>query len=577
MFRRVVLVVLMAALGLTFSGVQAQDKLGAPLKYGDVFFGTLDTQHAVMLWVFNGKASDQITLTVTRLSDTLVPDVTLSQVQSSKGAPPTTTATLSADKTTAAVTLTLPEDSPYQIKVHGANATAGEYRLTLASDTIPATAPTAVPPQPTAVMSNLSASYHVLSTSLMDSSQPSTITEGVLTVSPVKSHFVLTWDFGPSRITGIAVPYGKGLAVAIGDQDCTLGIYRLNDRDGLDGTWLFGAKPITSPGTEHLSRLGAYQKGKLEGDFTVAGVNNNGGKPYRGTVKISDWGSYYSFGWRFGNDSIRGEAITLDDALIVVSGDPAGKLNCGPMVFTLKADGSLEGMGKYYYNFYWNLSMKLVPESTSGTKTAIQGEIAGNYTVTRQDSSAKAAQGQLSVKPNWLNYDLVWNFGGPQDALAMRWGDTLVSSSGSKDCLAIIQAKLKPDSNEEEAVFGQLGKAMDSPGWVRMKDLTESNKPKLGYYSVSLLNPNDQKFIDGYLELADRGGSLKTIWTFGTNTYEGVGLKMDNLLVSVLPLKQGDHCTLRAVQFKDDGSFEGKETSTQDSTLHNLSGTIAKR
>src|SRR5258708_32577188 len=116
--------------------------------------------------------------------------------------------------------------------------------------------------------------------------------------------------------------------------------------------------------------------------------------------------------------------------------------------------------------------------------------------------------------------------------MAMYWGNTVVSSSGSKDCVAMVQSKLYPTVNQEFALFGQLGKAMTTPGWAKLTDLTDSYKPKLGYYSVTLLNPDDDGShgVDGTLELADRNGSPNTICTFGSTTNQGVGLKQDNLL-----------------------------------------------
>lgn len=80
--------------------------------------------------------------------------------------------------------------------------------------------------------------------------------------------------------------------------------------------------------------------GSIGGTYTVEGMNPGGKGEYKGTVTITQQGSIYRLQWNVGN-TFSGIGIVQDNVLAVTWVGGAG---AGVVAYTIKSDGSLEGV-----------------------------------------------------------------------------------------------------------------------------------------------------------------------------------------------------------------------------------------
>jgi len=176
--------------------------------------------------------------------------------------------------------------------------------------------------------------------------------EGALHIEQRGEVYGVTWESGGTS-HGLGVLAGNQLAVAYNDAGCGVIAYRHEGAGALEGIW---AMPSSTSLGHETATPSADNGTSVTGDYIVAGKNVDG-TPYKGALFVNDKGEEHklSFGWRTGKDAL-GFGFTHQGVTAAAFGSNA----CGLILYTLGADGSLDGRWSMFHGGFGSEQAKKV-------------------------------------------------------------------------------------------------------------------------------------------------------------------------------------------------------------------------
>lgn len=186
-------------------------------------------------------------------------------------------------------------------------------------------------------------------------------------------------------------------------------------------------------------------KASIAGNYDATGTNNQGGGSYKANLVVTARDDVYQFSWESGGKKYDGVGVETGNTVAVSFTDGTNGKGCGVVLYTIGADGSLDGKAGY-----WGVNKA---ESEKGTRKS-GSDLAGTYDISGTNVDRKEYKGTLDVKAEGAGYSFKWNAGGAFDGFGVKQGDKAVVGFGGKQC-GFVAYEIKPDGTLEGKWGGQ--------------------------------------------------------------------------------------------------------------------------
>ena len=164
----------------------------------------------------------------------------------------------------------------------------------------------------------------------------------------------------------------------------------------------------------------------ISGSYDVAGTNESGGGAYKGTLDVKSRGDVYQFSWTSGTNTYDGVGVQTGNNVAVAFTEGADGKGCGVVLYSIGADGTLDGKAGYWGN---NSS-----ESETATRTSGTG-LEGDYSVKGKNTQGQEYTGTLGVKKSGTGYAFNWKVGSsPLTGFGIQQGQTVSVGIGGSKC-----------------------------------------------------------------------------------------------------------------------------------------------
>ncbi|HKP68259.1 MAG TPA: hypothetical protein VJV05_03180 [Pyrinomonadaceae bacterium] len=164
----------------------------------------------------------------------------------------------------------------------------------------------------------------------------------------------------------------------------------------------------------------------ISGSYEVSGTNESGGGAYNGTLNVKSRGDVYQFSWTSGTNTYDGVGVQTGNNVAVAFTEGADGKGCGVVLYSIGADGTLDGKAGYWGN---NSS-----ESETATRTSGTG-LEGDYSVKGKNTQGQEYTGTLGVKKSGTGYAFNWKVGSsPLTGFGIQQGETVAVGIGGSKC-----------------------------------------------------------------------------------------------------------------------------------------------
>lgn len=249
--------------------------------------------------------------------------------------------------------------------------------------------------------------------------------EGTMTITPSEDEntAVVEQQIGDNTFTGIALVDGNVLTVVLGDTNCGIGSYIVQDNGDLVGRWTVVGQ--TTVATENATPV------VIDGSHNIAGTNPDG-TTYAGTLEVTPNNQVHTFDYVLGEQQFPGVGILRGNVVAVGYGGD----QCSVASYFVYPDGTLVGM--------WTV----VGSDTTGTENAFRigdpvyaegamiPNVEGTYDVSGTNlADASEYTGKLTIIPRGDVYQFSWEFpNGPSEGIGILVNNTLMVGYGGEGC-----------------------------------------------------------------------------------------------------------------------------------------------
>lgn len=245
--------------------------------------------------------------------------------------------------------------------------------------------------------------------------------QGAMTITQTSEHTVeIEQVFSQTRYSGTGIIVGDVLAVALGDERCSVAAYTVQSDGSLAGNW-------TSLGETRVATETAVPV-NITGLHRVSGTNQDGSQ-YSGTLDVSVDNQVHYFRWVVGGATLEGVGILRGNVVTAAFGNQ----NCAVMSYFVLPNGSLSGQWAFIGTDIAGSELAVLPD----------GQVVGEdqnatYDVTGTNPDTTTYTGRLTVQPNadGETLSLTWVFGNnpPVNGVGIRSGNMLLAGFGSEGC-----------------------------------------------------------------------------------------------------------------------------------------------
>src|SRR5690348_12161623 len=88
----------------------------------------------------------------------------------------------------------------------------------------------------------------------------------------------------------------------------------------------------------------------ISGTYDITGMNENGAGAYKGTLVVTNRGDVHQFSWDTAGKKYDGVGVQTGDNVGVAFAEGNNGKGCGVVLYTIGADGSLDGKAGYWGN-----------------------------------------------------------------------------------------------------------------------------------------------------------------------------------------------------------------------------------
>ena len=183
--------------------------------------------------------------------------------------------------------------------------------------------------------------------------------------------------------------------------------------------------PQQPPAEQTSPAPAARASTNIDGDYIVNGTNPSGTK-YSGNLNITKRDEVYQFSWTSGGREYDGVGVRIDDIVAVAFAEGADGKGCGVVLYSIGADGSLDGRSGY-----WG-------EGKSETERAIRTsghDLPGAYDVQGTNTRGEAYNGKLAINSRGRGYSFQWDIAGQSySGFGVRMDDKAAAGFGGPQC-----------------------------------------------------------------------------------------------------------------------------------------------
>lgn len=250
---------------------------------------------------------------------------------------------------------------------------------------------------------------------------------------------------GNSNYKGVAIIQGSVLAITLGDQNCGVISYVIQEDGSLSGIW-------STNGSNKTSVESAFPI-NIAGAHNITGANPDGSQ-YKGTVDVQANNQVHTFNYNIGGASL-GTGIMRGNKVAVGFGGE----NCSVSSYFVQPDGSLAGL--------WTVVGQNVVGTEFATRTtpaslaegATIPNVDGSFTIVGTnpgDTSGQTYQGTLDIIPRGSAFQLSWAFSNnsTSEGVGILLGNVLAVGFGGEGC-GINAYSITPEAME--GVWGIYG------------------------------------------------------------------------------------------------------------------------
>lgn len=183
----------------------------------------------------------------------------------------------------------------------------------------------------------------------------------------------------------------------------------------------------------------APAKVDIAGSYAASGTNMDGGGAYKASLVVTPRDDVYQFSWESGVNKYDGVGVVRENTVAVSFTDGEKGKGCGVVLYSIGADGSLDGV-----TGYWGVNSA---ETERGTRRS-GSDLDGTYDVTGRNVDGTAYKGTLNVEKDGEGYSFRWNTGTSLSGHGIKVGNKAIAGFGGRQC-AFVAYEIKPDGTLE--------------------------------------------------------------------------------------------------------------------------------
>lgn len=206
--------------------------------------------------------------------------------------------------------------------------------------------------------------------------------------------------------------------------------------------------------------------------------------------------------------------------------------------------------------------------------TSDPAKLPGSYSVVTIDPEGNTKQGSLKLSTDGkLRFRTEWTFeNSKMEGLGFLREDVLALVDGPTGCrILLYQAGTDWILN---GIWSNVGSKspQEQPGIEVAESSLKSDKPKLsGAFDLSRREPDNGEITRGKVVISPQDDYFQLFWTFGTNSYQGVGLAAkERWLGAAAAFLPKVACNLTMFQVNEDGTLEGSSIDTQKTVVNTV-------
>ncbi len=216
----------------------------------------------------------------------------------------------------------------------------------------------------------------------------------------------------------------------------------------------------------------------------------------------------------------------------------------------------------------------VLAQTSTPAATPDPAKLPGSYSVVRIDPEGNTKQGSLKLSVDGkLRFRTEWTFEDSKtEGLGFLREDVLALVDGPVGCRVLLyQAGTDGILN---GIWSNVGSKspQEQPGIEVAESSLKSDKPKLsGAFDLSRREPDNGEITRGKVLISPQDDYFQLFWTFGTNSYQGVGLATkERWLAATAAFLPKVACNLTMFQVNEDGTLEGSSIDTQKTVVNTV-------